>query len=73
MKLKHYFLTGLCIAMMSSSALAGTYTCYNYVGGKPTGGHVKVEADSEYEAAQKAAHEYEKMGKRSDYVKCEYN
>lgn len=47
-----------------------TYQCHRYVNGKPTGGHVKVSADSKDEATTKALAKYKKLGYKVDYVKC---
>lgn len=56
---------------LSSQAQAGTsYECSRYVDGAPTGGHVKVVADSKAEAEQKAMQKYKEMNLRTDYVKC---
>jgi len=42
-----------------------------YVDGEPTGGYVKVYADSKYEAEKKALKKYrDDLGYRTDYVKC---
>jgi len=51
-----------------------TYICYRYVDGEPTGGFIKVKANSKEEAERKALREYrEKLNMRTDYVKCEYS
>lgn len=50
---------------------ASNYTCYRYVDGKPTGGFVKISADSKSEAEAKALAWYQKEGMRVDYVVCE--
>ena len=47
-----------------------TWTCYRYVDGGPTGGFVKVSANSKSEAVKKALEKYKKLGYRFDYVKC---
>jgi len=49
---------------------SSTWTCYRYVDGSPTGGFVKVTADSKQEATQKAIEKYKKLGYRFDSVNC---
>lgn len=59
------------VLAFASQAHAGmSYTCYNYVDGKPTGGTVTVVADSKAEADKKAEQKYKEIGVRSDYVNC---
>lgn len=60
------------LALTATSAYADTFKCYRYVDGSPTGGFIKVEANSKAEAAEKAIQEYKDMGKQVDYVVCEY-
>lgn len=60
------------LALTATTAYADTFKCYRYVDGSPTGGYIKVEADSKSEASEKALQEYKDMGKRVDYVECEY-
>ena len=65
----------LLVGLMSVSS-AKTYECHRYLNGKPTGGHVKVDANSKSEAYDKAMEKYRKMhsgfggGFKADYVKC---
>ncbi len=54
----------------SAFASASTWTCYRYVDSKPTGGYVKVQAQSEQEAIRKALRKYEDLGYRTDSVHC---
>ncbi|WP_230656342.1 hypothetical protein [Psychrobacter sp. I-STPA10] len=57
--------------VFSSQAQASySYECSRYVDGSPTGGHVKVVADSKSEAEQKAMQKYKELKLRTDYVKC---
>ena len=53
-----------------SSLTASTWTCYRYVNGQPTGGFVKVSADTKEEAEKKAFDKYKELGYNLDYVKC---
>ncbi|WP_227429005.1 hypothetical protein [Psychrobacter sp. I-STPA6b] len=46
------------------------YECARYVDNRPTGGYVKVYAESKEEAEQKALKKYDEMGYRVDYVIC---
>lgn len=54
-----------------TSQAASTYTCYRYVDGRPSGGFVKISADSKSEAEAKALAWYQKEGMKVDYVVCE--
>jgi len=64
------------LVLLVNFAGADTYTCHRYKNHKPTGGHVKVEANSKSEANSKAMEKYRKMndglfgGFKADYVKC---
>lgn len=68
---KSIFILSL-LALTATSAYADTFKCYRYVDGSPTGDFVKAEASSKAEASEKAVQEYKNMGKKVDYVKCEY-
>lgn len=54
----------------SAVAVASTYECHRYVDGKPTGGHVDVQASSASEATQLAMQKYRDMGTHADSVNC---
>jgi hypothetical protein len=58
------------VLLAVQSAWAGKYVCYRYLGGKPTGGFVKVDADSREEAEKKSLEKYRKLGYSLDYTKC---
>jgi len=59
------------LGLVSSFMFAVTLTCYRYVDGEATGGFVKVEAYSKYEAEKKALKKYiDDLGYKTDYVKC---
>lgn len=60
------------LVLTVTSAYADTFKCYRYVDGSPTGGFIKIEANSKAQAAEKAVQEYKNMGKRVDYAECEY-
>jgi len=61
----------LLINAFFSNIFASEWICYRYVDGEPTGGYVKVYADSKYEAEKKALKKYrDDLGYRTDYVKC---
>jgi hypothetical protein len=71
--MKKLFLTGILLASIgfaSNYTFASTWVCYRYVNGEPTGGFIKVEADSKEEAEVKALKEYKKLGYTLDDVKC---
>jgi hypothetical protein len=53
------------------TTLFGTeWVCYRYLNGKPTGGTIKVYANSEKEAERKGVKKYKEMGYSVDFVKC---
>jgi len=69
--MKKLVILGAASIIMGTFANASSaWTCYRYVDGGPTGGFVKVYANSEEEATKKATKKYEKLGYRFDYVKC---
>jgi hypothetical protein len=74
--MKKLFFGSLLLVGFIGVSNADTYTCYRYKNGKPTGGHVKVKANSKYEAEKKAMEKYRKMhdslfgGFKADYVNC---
>lgn len=51
-------------------ASASTYVCYRYVNGSPTGGFIKVQANSKSEAEKKSFKKYKKLGYSLDYTEC---
>ena len=54
-----------------SYSYAKTWTCYRYVDGKPTGGFIKVEAETKEEAEKKSYNKYKKeLNYNLDYTKC---
>lgn len=53
-----------------ASASTYTYVCYRYVNGGPTGGFVKVQANSKSEAETKSFKKYKKLGYSLDYTEC---
>lgn len=55
--------------VFASSAFASSYECWRYVGGKPQG-YVKVSANSNSSAKQKAQDKFDNMGKKVEYIKC---
>jgi len=56
---------------LSGSLFASEWTCYRYVDGGPTGGYIKIYADSKYKAEKKALDKYrDDLGYRIDYAKC---
>jgi len=57
---------GVTNLLMASS----TWTCYRYLSGEPTGGFVKISADSKQEAEQKAYDKYKELGYNFDSVNC---
>ena len=60
------------LGLVSSFMFASTWTCYRYVDSNPTGGFVKVEAYSKYEAEKKALRKYrEELKYKTDFVKCQ--
>ena len=68
--MKHVLRAGLILAATTSASLAGSYQCYRYVNGKPTGTHVTVQAASKAEAAAKALAKMRQLGGRVDSVNC---
>ncbi len=67
-------LLGLALLVgMSSFASAKHYKCYRYIGGKPIGNWVKVEADSKEEAYSKAMEKFKDLGVKADSANCEFS
>ena len=56
--------------LASQVVFAKSWDCYRYVDGKPTGGFVKVQADSKKEAEKKSEKKYKKLGYSLDYTEC---
>jgi uncharacterized membrane protein len=64
-------LLGLLVVLGSVNiASASTYICYRYVNDNPTGGFIKVQADSKSEAEKKSFKKYKKLGYSLDYTEC---
>ncbi len=60
----------LAFVLNSPAHATMTYECYAYVDGEPTGGFVKVSADSKSEAEIKAMKKYKEIKVKADYVNC---
>ena len=64
-------LPAFALMLLAGTAYANrTYECSRYVGGKPTGGHVKVKASSKSEAEAGALAKYRDMNMKVDSVNC---
>jgi len=56
---------------LTINLFAMEWVCYRYVNGEPTGGYVKIDANSKSVAEKKALKKYrEDLGYKTDYVKC---
>jgi hypothetical protein len=60
----------LVLTVLSSFTFAAEWVCYRYVAGKPTGGFIKVTAETKQEANKKALEKYKKLGYKIDSVNC---
>jgi len=65
-------LLSIALFTFASASYADVYKCWRYVDGKPTGGWIDVNANSESDAVTIALAEYTKMGNRVDSVSCEF-
>jgi len=61
---------GVLIAGFGFANASMSWTCYRLVNGEPTGGFVKVMADTKQEATKKAIEKYKKLGYNFDGVNC---
>jgi hypothetical protein len=56
--------------VFSTFSFATEWVCYRYVNGEPTGGFIKVTAQSKQEAHKKAMTKYKDLGYKIDSVNC---